>query len=167
MSEIEETINCLDCGDRLKDFLSHHLQNMSVENPDSYRIMLEELKDTTKPLNIETQEELDEYLSKIHHNVVEEKGLWDVSDTTKIANSIGINFTDSWFNEYSFNYVMNMVRADNYDVLTKFCNEYPSVRQYIVDNPKFYAYLAEAWLTDADAPKAKLTQYLKYIVDYD
>lgn len=166
MNSITDTVKSLDCGVRIKDFLTKHLEELQERDGEKFLQVIEELNNTTKPINIETQEELDEYLTKIHHEVVEDKGLWDVSDTTKIANSIGINFNDSWFNEYSFNYVMNMVRADNYEAITKFCNEYPAVKQYIVDNPKFYAYLAEAWLNDEDAPKEKLVQYLKCIVDY-
>ena len=69
-------------------------------------------------------------LPMLQREVVENKGLWDVSDTSKIANSIGIDFDNSWFNKYSFNYVMNMVRADNYEYIEKFCNEYPSTKQY-------------------------------------
>lgn len=161
-----EIITRLDCSVRLKDFFNKHLAEMKVEEPEKYKKIMSELAETTKPLNIQTPDELEKYLNKIHHEVVEDKGLWDVSDTTKIANSIGINFNDVWFNEYSFNYVMNMVRADNYNCLSKFCSEYPSARQYILDNPKFYAYLAKAWLMDEDAPKAKLMLYLTNIVDY-
>lgn len=166
MPEIDDIISCLDCGIRLKDFFKNYLNDIKTHDPDKYLKVMDELTETTKPINIESQEELENYLQKLHHGVVEQKGLWDVSDTTKIANSIGINFNDSWFNEFSFNYVMNMVRADNYEAITKFCNEYPAIKQYIVDNPKFYAYLSEAWLDDEDAPKSKLMQYLKYIVDY-
>ena len=163
---INEVIHKLDCGLGVKDFFKRYLTELSETNHDRFMTVMDELKETTKPVNIETQEELDKYLAKLHHGVVEEKGLWDVSDTTKIANSIGINFNESWFNEYSFNYVMNMVRADNYEAMTKFCNEYPAIKQYIVDNPKFYAYLAKAWIDDDDAPKAKLMLYLKHIVNY-
>ena len=59
-----------------------------------------------------------------------------------------------------------MVRADNYDALSKFSGEYPMFKQYVLDNPKFYAYLAQSWIDDKDAPKAKLMQYLKHIVEY-
>ncbi len=165
MYEMQEVLNKLECGERLKDYLHSYLYELRDTDAEKYHIELNKLAETTEPINIENSKELDEYLNKIHHPIVEEKGLWDVSDTSKIANSIGVNFNDTWYNEYSFNYVMNMVRADNYDALTKFCNEYPSAKQYIVDNPKFYAYLAHAWLSDADAPKSKLMLYLKNIVD--
>lgn len=163
---IDEVINKLDCGMSVKDFFKKYLTELHETNHDKFITVMDELHDTTKPINIETQEELDKYLAKLHHGVVEEKGLWDVSDTTKIANSIGINFNKTWFNEYSFNYVMNMVRADNYDALTKFSSEYPMFKQYVLDNPKFYAYLGQSWIDDKDAPKAKLMLYLKNIVDY-
>lgn len=166
MHNISDIVSSLDCGVRVKDFFTKYLTDLEEHDHEKFIEVMDELNETTKPVNIETQEQLDDYLAKLHHGVVEDKGLWDVSDTTKIANSIGINFNDSWFNEYSFNYVMNMVRADNYDAMTKFCNEYPAVKQYIVDNPKYYAYLAEAWIDDEDAPKAKLMLYLKHIVDY-
>ncbi len=162
----KEIISKLDCSVRLKDFFNRYLSELSETEPEKYSKMVEELSETTKPLNIETQEELDSMLNKIHHEVIENKGLWDVSDTSKIANSIGIDFDNSWFNKYSFNYVMNMVRADNYESIEKFCNEYPPTKQYLLDNPKFYAYLAKAWLMDEDAPKAKLVLYLDHIVNY-
>lgn len=164
MSELDNVINGLDCGIRLKDFLKAHLIEMENKDPDEYKDTIHKLNDTKKPINIETQEELDKYLSKIHHEFVEEKGLWDVSDTSKIAQSIGINFVNCWYNEYSFNFVMNMLRADFYSALVKFSKEYPSVKQYILDNPKFYAYLSQAWIEDSDAPKTKLMSYLHYII---
>lgn len=166
MKEIKQVVECLDCGVRVKDFFTKYLTELHDTNHPKYIEIMDELHETTKPINIESQEELDKYLSKLHHGVVEEKGLWDVSDTSKIANSIGINFKETWYNEYSFNFVMNMVRADNYEALTKFSNEYPMFKQYVLDNPKFYAYLAKAWIDDADAPKAKLMLYLKHIVNY-
>ena len=163
MSELDNVLSGLDCGIRLKDFLKTHLQEMEMKDHEEYLDTITKLNDTKKPINIETAEELDEYLSKLHHKVVEDKGLWDVSDTSKIANSIGINFDTSWYNKYSFNYVMNMVRADFYDAIEQFTAEYPSTKG-MLDNPKLYAYLAKEWLGDEDAPKSKLMSYLHYIV---
>lgn len=165
MENSNEVLDNLDCGIRLKDFLNKYLIELHQVSPEKYMVMLKGLEDTTKSVNIESPEKLEEYLNKIHHEVVEEKGLWDVSDTSKIASSIGIDFSNVWYNQYSFNYVMNMVRADNYRCMSKFCSEYPSAKQYILDNPKFYAYLAKAWLEDDDAPETKLILYLKHIVD--
>jgi hypothetical protein len=166
MSNIDDVVKSLDCGVRLKDFFTDYLTDLNDKDPEKFKIVVGDLMETTKPINIETAEELDTYLMKIHHPIVENKGLWDVSDTSKIANSIGIDFNETWYNEYSFNYVMNMARADNYEAMIKFCDEYPVVKQYIVDNPKFYAYLSKAWLEDEDAPKMKLMLYLENIVDY-
>lgn len=166
MPEIDNLVNDLDCNSMLKDFLKSHLQEIEQLDKDIYNKAINGLKDTTKPINIENSEQLDKFLAKLHHSFVEEKGLWDVSDTSKIANSLGINFNETWFNEYSFNYVMNMTRADYYEAFSKFSNEYPSTKQYILDNPKLYAYLAEAWLSDVDAPKTKLMLYLHNIVEH-
>lgn len=164
MEQIDTIVDRLDGSVSLKDFLKKHLRNMYNTDRQRYMDTIEELKETTKPINIENTDELDRYLSKINHAFVEEKGLWDVSDTSKIAQSIGINFANSWYNEYSFNYVMNMLRADFYEAISKFSKEYPNIKQYILENPKLYAYLAQAWLEDVDAPKSKLMLYLHNII---
>lgn len=164
MEQINSLVDRLDSSIAVKDFLKRHLLNLYNSDRQRFNSTVEELKEATKPVNIETTEELDKYLSKIHHEFVEEKGLWDVSDTSKIAQSIGINFANSWYNEYSFNFVMNMLRADFYSAISKFSKEYPAIKQYLLDNPKFYAYLAQAWIEDSDAPKTKLMSYLHNII---
>ena len=72
-----------------------------------------------------------------------EGGHWTVEQTTSVAKNA--NFTFDHFNEYDFNYVMNMVYSDYYKAGG--------------GNTNFYLELAKAFLMDKDAPKGKALKY--------
>lgn len=77
-------------------------------------------------------------------------GHWAVSDTTAVAKQYGITFTD--FNEYDWNYVMNMIYSDYYGSVP---NELSA-----------YVKLAEKFIKDKDADSSKAFRY--YIaMNYD
>ena len=72
---------------------------------------------------------------------------WNIEDTTTVAKQNGITFDN--FNEYDWNYVMNMVYSDYYGAVP---NELSS-----------YVKLAKKFLMDKDAKKGKaLTYYMSF-----
>lgn len=68
---------------------------------------------------------------------------WSVQDTTQVAKSSGIVFTN--FNEYDWNYVMNMIYSDYCDVLGS--------------NTMSYVKMANKFINDKDAPDGKALRY--------
>jgi len=70
---------------------------------------------------------------------------WSLEETTQLAKTHGLKFVD--FNEYDFNYVMNMMYSDYYSILG---NE---IDKYYKMSVKF--------LEDVDAPKGKAYRYHK------
>ena len=68
---------------------------------------------------------------------------WTVEQTTGVARNAGITFDH--FNEYDWNYVMNMMYSDYYKAGG--------------NNVNFYVELAKAFLMDKDAPEGKALKY--------
>ena len=66
-----------------------------------------------------------------------------VMETTQVANSSGIKFDK--FNEYDWNYVMNMIYSDYVSILGS--------------NVSSYAKMSEKFLMDKDAPDGKALRY--------
>ena len=70
-------------------------------------------------------------------------GHWNLEQTTSVAKQNGISFDT--FNEYDWNYVLNMVYSDYYGAVP---NELSS-----------YYKLARSFLMDKDAPEGKALKY--------
>ena len=70
-------------------------------------------------------------------------GHWSIEDTNAVAKQYGIQFTD--FNEYDWNYVMNMVYSDYFGTVP---NEISA-----------YVKLAEKFIKDKDAGPGKAFKY--------
>ena len=68
---------------------------------------------------------------------------WSVEETNNVANQYGIIFDE--FNEYDWNYVMNMIYSD-YCLILK-------------DNIINYVNMSRKFLNDKDAPKGKALRY--------
>ena len=115
--------------------------------------------------NILNEEELNKYLKHIHHKDMPK--LWTVEQTTKVGQDIGIDF-DKWkYNIYTFNYVMNMMRADYYSEFKSMFYTSPLMKQTVLDSASFYAHLAKAWLNDEDAPADKAMEYIHLVTGED
>lgn len=68
---------------------------------------------------------------------------WDVATTNSVAKSNGITFDK--FNEYDFNYVMNMMYSDYFGAVS--------------DEVASYLKLTKKFLMDKDAPSGKAYRY--------
>lgn len=71
-------------------------------------------------------------------------GHWNVDQTTSVAKQSGIMFSDN-YNEYDWNYVMNMIYSDYYGSVNNDVNTY--VR------------MSKKFLDDKDAPEGKALKY--------
>lgn len=86
-------------------------------------------------------------LEKATKNMVNEDGTigphWSVEQTTQVAKQNGISFTN--FNEYDWNYVMNMMYSDYYGAIN---NDLPS-----------YIRVSKKFLEDKDSKEGKALRY--------
>lgn len=86
---------------------------------------------------------LEEANSKLINEDGTTGGHWTVKQTNEVARNYGINFTK--FNEYDFNYVMNMMYSDYYGAVN--------------NDVETYSKLSLKFLTDKDAPEGKALKY--------
>ena len=68
---------------------------------------------------------------------------WNVEQTNNVARQIGVEFNT--FNEYDWNYVMNMIYSDYYGA--------------VQNDTTIYARLARKFLEDKDAKEGKALHY--------
>lgn len=147
--------------EEFNDIMDDYFEELEKYHPKIYVNLMKELHKLGAKTNIESKDELDKYIKHIHHKDM--PALWTIEQTTDVAKEINIDF-DKWrFNPYTFNYVMNMMRADNYAEFKEMFVTSPLMKQGVLDNPKFYAHLAKAWLNDEDAPADKAIWYIKFV----
>lgn len=114
-----------------------------------------------KETNYDLYEELEMYLYKelygCHFNdwmlekatkmMINEDGTigahWNLEQTNNVARQLGIDFTT--FNEYDWNYTMNMIYSDYYGA--------------VQNDTTIYARLAKKFLDDKDAKEGKALKY--------
>ena len=144
------------------EIMDDYFTELEKYHPQTYTSLMKEIMGLGAKTNIVDATELNKYLKLIHHKDMPE--LWTVEQTSKVAKDIGINFDEWKYNIYTFNFVMNMVRADYYSEFKKMFVSSPLMKQTIVDSPSFYAHLAKAWLNDEDAPADKAIRYIEYVV---
>lgn len=68
---------------------------------------------------------------------------WSVEETNSVARSNGVSFRN--YNQYDWNYVMNMIYSDYCEILG--------------DNVSSYVRMAQKFLNDKDAPEGKALRY--------
>lgn len=138
-----------------------HKRLIRAATPEQLKEFIDNAMSMLKETNPNTYEELEIYLykeiyGKHFNDWLLEKALkemknedgstgghWALEDTNSVAKSLGISF-DS-FNEYDWNYVMNMMYSDYYGAVS---NDTPS-----------YAKLAKKFLMDKDAKEGKAFCY--------
>lgn len=145
----------------LNNIMDNYFSELEKHHPQTYVNLMREIHKLGAETNILDKDELDKYLKHIHHSGM--LPLWTLEQTTKVAKDININFDEWKFNIYTFNYVMNMMRADYYAEFKKMFATSPLMKQTILESPSFYAHMAKAWLEDEDAPVDKAIRYIKYV----
>jgi hypothetical protein len=143
--------------------MNEYFDELEQYHPKIYSNLMREVYKLGVQVNIIDEAELNKYIKLIHHKDMPK--LWTVDETTKVGKDIGIDF-DKWrFNPYTFNFVMNMMRADYYSEFKKMFTTSPLMKQTILDSPSFYAHLAKAWLDDEDAPRDKAIKYIHILMN--
>lgn len=86
-------------------------------------------------------------LEKATKTMINEDGTigahWNIEQTNNVARQLGIDFTT--FNEYDWNYTMNMIYSDYYGA--------------VQNDTAIYARLAKKFLDDKDAKEGKALKY--------
>lgn len=115
---------------------------IKVEHPDRYQDIKTNLYILVNGYHFD-----EDTLNDIYEDMVNDDGSrvpkWSVEETNSVARSNGISFRD--FNEYDWNYAMNMIYSDYCEVLG--------------DNVTSYVRMAHKFLNDKDAPDGKALRY--------
>jgi hypothetical protein len=139
---MHKTLIKMASNEQLRTFVDDALTMLKETNPETY----EELE-TYLYKEIYGKHFSDWLLEKATKNMVNEDGTkgahWNVEQTSSVARSNGISFDT--FNEYDWNYVMNMMYSDYYGAISNDTNAY--VR------------LAKKFLEDKDAKEGKALCY--------
>lgn len=123
--------------------------------------MFEELKEKDHEMYEELEDELyrdiygchfnewmlEKAVKKMHNEDGTMGGHWTLQQTTDVAKQHGIQFDD--FNEYDWNYVMNMIYSDYYGA--------------IPNDLTYYVKMSKKFLEDKDAEKGKAYHYYRKI----
>lgn len=128
--------------EQLKEFIDNAMSMLKETNPNTY-----------EDLEIYLYKEiygkhfndwlLEKALKEMKNEDGSTGGHWALEDTNSVAKSLGISF-DS-FNEYDWNYVMNMIYSDYYGAVS--------------NDTSSYAKLAKKFLMDKDAKEGKAFCY--------
>lgn len=134
----------------LRSFLMKSFDEIKIKDHDMYEELEEDLYKEIYGCHF-SEWMLDKALSKLQNEDGSTGGHWDLATTTSVANNNGIVFDK--FNEYDWNYVMNMFYSDFYRVVGNDTNSYIK--------------LSKAFLEDKDAPEGKAYRYYKYVSKED
>lgn len=135
---------------QIKSFAKNALSMLKETNPKTY-------KDLETHLYKEIYGEhfcdwlLDRATSKMSNEDGTNGPHWTVEQTTSVAKSLGITLDN--FNEYDWNYVMNMMYSDYYGIGS--------------NDASFYAKMAKRFLMDKDGPtEGKALYYYWYVAKH-
>lgn len=138
-----------------------HKKLIKIANEEQLRNFIDDALTMLKETNPETYEDLESYLyrevygkhfsdwllEKATKEMINEDGTkgphWTLEQTNSVARSNGIDFDT--FNEYDWNYVMNMIYSDYYGAVSNDTN--------------MYAKLSKKFLEDKDAKSGKAFCY--------
>lgn len=133
----------------LKDFLFKMFDSLRDNNREMYEeLEIELYKDVHGPHFV------DWMLEKATRNMINEDGTigahWTVQQTNDVARNLGINFKE--YNEYDWNYTMNMIYSDYYGA--------------VQDDATVYAKMAKKFLQDKDSKDGKALCYYLAMRNY-
>lgn len=138
-----------------------HKKMIKEATDEQLREFIDDAMGMIKETNYDLYEDLEMYLYKelygCHFNewllekatkmMINEDGTigphWNIEQTNNVARQLGIDFTT--FNEYDWNYTMNMIYSDYYGA--------------VQNDTTIYAKLARKFLEDKDAKEGKALKY--------
>lgn len=122
--------------------IDEFLDDFKEAHPDKYIMLKNKLYISVNGYHF-NKEMLEEAVNNMVNDDGTKGGKWTVNETNSVANSNSVSMKN--FNEYDWNYVMNMVHSDYCEVLG--------------DNTTSYIKLAHKFLNDKDAPDGKALRY--------
>ena len=128
--------------EKLREFVDDAIMMIRETNHDLYETLENHLYKETYGCHFNSWM-LEKALSKMMNKDGSMGGHWTVEQTNGVAKNLGIVFTD--YNEYDWNYVMNMMYSDYYGS--------------IPNDTTTYGKVARDFLDDKDAPKGKALKY--------
>ena len=127
---------------QLKNFVDNALSMLKETSPDTYNTLENYLYKEIYGKHF-NEWLLKQAVSKMKNEDGSTGGHWTLEQTTAVAKSSGIEF--SRFNEYDWNYVMNMIYSDYYGA--------------VANDTSSYVRLAIKFLEDKDAKEGKAYCY--------
>ena len=124
------------------EVMDEHLQELKEVHPDKYKSLENKLYVAAYGYHF-NQEMLSDTLATMINDDGSRAPKWTVAETSQVARNAGIAFTK--FNEYDWNYTMNMIYSDYCEVLG--------------ENVMSYVKMANKFLNDKDAPEGKALKY--------
>lgn len=128
-------------SEMMKDF-DEVLDIIKKEHPDKYRDIKTNIYVLINGYHFD-EDTLHDALSSMVNDDGSRVPKWTVEETNQVARSNGISFRD--YNEYDWNYTMNMFYSDYCEVLG--------------DNVSSYIKMSCKFLEDKDAPEGKALRY--------
>lgn len=122
--------------------MDEFLNEFKEAHPDKYSILKNKLYIATNGYHF-NESILEDALEHMINDDGTKGAKWSLNETNSVANSNGVSMKN--FNQYDWNYVMNMVYSDYCEVLG--------------DNTTSYIKLAHKFLNDKDAPDGKALRY--------
>lgn len=128
--------------EKVLNVMDKHLSQLQAAHPDKYNDLEDCLYVIVNGYHF-NDEILEEYLEDMVNDDGTPAPKWTVAETTTVAKQYNIKMDT--FNEYDFNYVMNMLYSDYVSILST--------------NVASYAKMADKFLHDKDAPEGKALRY--------
>lgn len=136
--------------EEITEILDVMLTDMEVEHPKLYWETINDIYVLVKGMIFD--EQTAKYAVSCFDNEDGTKGEhWTLTDTTSVANSVGVVF-DKDITQYDWYFVMNMMYSDFYKVFGSDTN--------------MYAQISKAWINDKDGGKHRAFRYWRMIKGY-
>lgn len=141
-NEIKSKPNANETIDHIIDIMDNILMELKEAHPEKYAKIKNKLYIATSGYHF-NESMLEEALESVVNDDGTKGPKWSLSETDSVANNNNISMKT--FNQYDWNYVMNIMYSDYCEVLG--------------DNTTSYIKLAHKFLNDKDAPEGKALRY--------
>ena len=113
--------------EKVLNVMDKHMAQLKEAHPDKYKDLDNCIYVIANGYHF-NQDMLNEYLDKMINDDGSKAPKWTVMETTQVANSSGIKFDK--FNEYDWNYVMNMIYSDYVSMLGSNVSSYAKMAKF-------------------------------------
>lgn len=131
--------------EQIREFVTDYITMIGARDPDLYKVAEDWLYRKVYGCHF-NEWVLEEALRSMENEDGTKGGHWSIRDTNDVARKYDIKLGDK-YNEYDWNYVMNMVYSDYYGA--------------IPDELNYYVQIAKKFLDDKDMPCGKAYKYYR------